>query len=1290
MPSQNIDELKLQISSDATKAITQLSKLATALDTAASSASGLNDTANAIDGLTGSVARLASGDFDSAIRNLRNLNRALKNIQDRDVAINVNVNGAQGLGNLTSAGRRTGEALDSIAGGNSAGWKGLQSATSTATAGLKKLLGVTLDVGKRGVSALGSFMSKVGLIPSLSSGIDRTALSFGNLLRTIVPFLSIRGVFNWAKDAVGIGSSLVEIENVIDTAFGSLKKGYEDISGYVYNWAKGTIDAFGVSELAAKQYAGRLMSMFNSSGFDITEGMRDSAAKMTTDLIERAGDVASFYDISVDEAMTKFQSGLAGQTRPLRALGVNMSVANLQAFALSQGINTAWKEMDQATQMALRYQYILNATQYAQGDFARTSGTFANQVRLLQLNFQSLSSTIGQGLISAIAPAISWINALIRRLIQAANVFRAFMFTLFGKTIGAAKGTVNDMAGYLDDASDAVGGLGGGAGDAADGLGSAGKAAKELKKQLTVLPFDELNQLAKDTQTASSGSGGSGGAGGGGGGIGGLGDLGIEDWGSAINLDDSPVVQAINRWAARIREAFQKQQWANLGRIIAEGINEGFKFIYDILDWQKIKPKVVDGFITPFQKTFNSMMRWIDWDLIGATFARGLNDIVYILRAWITGFEWRNYGTYFAKGMNSMISGIDADALGRLIADKFKMAWDFFGGWVRKFNFANLGSQLEKLVLGALDELDFEDMGESLGLFVTGIANTISTFLRDGEVQKKVTEALTDFINGFIKGFNGDDAKEALSLVSETIIGVLGDTIKGVDKSALADDFKTVLEGLPWGTIFAGLGAIVGGKLAVELFGTAFKLRAAAILASNLPGIVPSLGGATAGATASAGASTVASTTASAGTGAATSGALGVSGITASSLAITGTAILGGVALSAIIGKLMGVTPLKQDNEKDFSGFKDTGTPAMPSQTQIAQEVRNAPQKNNNTQNTVTTVMKGVMDGSFKNLQTGVIQLGKNPTFTKTMYGKDGGNFQTFCEWLHDTGSYSTNKLIKATDKGNFVTYHGYQIDQGSYLATKQVKAADKGNFVLFRKYLTDKGTYLATKYHKAADKGNYVTYRKYQTDQGHYSAYKWQYGVDKGKFGLYRGYQTDQGHYDANKWFYGKDKGNFVSFTDSYKGIGDKTVTLTVDIDTAYDEVVATFANAPSKVIASIVKRKNALGGLFTGALGFQVFGEAGDEAAIPLERKSTMKRIASAIVNSGGMTTSNSDDIADAIAMRVLPAMAEMMNSANQRPVNVNATLYTENNEVLARAVNRGNRSLDKRYNPVSQYSY
>ena len=116
----------------------------------------------------------------------------------------------------------------------------------------------------------------------------------------------------------------------------------------------------------------------------------------------------------------------------------------------------------------------------------------------------------------------------------------------------------------------------------------------------------------------------------------------------------------------------------------------------------------------------------------------------------------------------------------------------------------------------------------------------------------------------------------------------------------------------------------------------------------------------------------------------------------------------------------------------------------------------------------------------------------------------------------------------------------------------------------------------------------------------------------------------------------------------------------------------------------------ENAKGGLFTGPVGFQVFGEAGAEAAIPLERKSTMKKIANAIVDSGGFNTGANSDLANDIAVRVAPIIMDAMNSRGERPINVNATLYTENNEVLAKAVNRGNRSLDKRYHPVAQYSY
>lgn len=332
-----------------------------------------------------SLSRLATAGkkTDETASGLSNLSQAVMefiNALSGAPEINENIaNTIQGLGNLAAAGASAGKAMNSVMNGGSSGGNGFaKTAVDTFIRsyinGLKGLLNIALKLGGQGAAALGNFLGKLNLIPTSANSIDRTALSFSNLLRAILPFYGIRGLFEWGKEALDAGSSIVELENVIDTSFGNLKKGYEDISGYIYKWAETTIDAFGVSQIAAERYAGRLMAMFNSSGFDITEGMRDSAAKMTTDLIERAGDIASFYDISVDEAMTKMQAGLAGMTRPLRSLGINMSVANMQAFALSRGITTAWKEMDQATQMALRYEYMLHATQYAQGDFARTSG----------------------------------------------------------------------------------------------------------------------------------------------------------------------------------------------------------------------------------------------------------------------------------------------------------------------------------------------------------------------------------------------------------------------------------------------------------------------------------------------------------------------------------------------------------------------------------------------------------------------------------------------------------------------------------------------------------------------------------------------------------------------------------------------------------------------------------------------------------------------------------------------------------------------------------------------------
>ena len=1261
------------ISADISIFVAALGKLASAGDNASKSATGLHDLADQVVYFLNEVSKAPQVDANMA-------------------------NTIQGLGMLAASGRSAGKAMKDISAVSKSG--GLGSLVPDYVVKGVKTLGHDLGdlivklgkLGVTGVKSLGSLLQRMHLLPGGAASVDRAALSFGNLLRAILPFYGIRGIFDWAKGAFEAGSSIVELQNVIDTAFGSVINGYRDISGYIYNWSKSTIDAFGVSEIAAQRYAGKLMSMFNSSGFDASEAMRDSAAKMTTDLVERAGDIASFYDISVDEAMTKMQSALAGMTRPMRALGVNMNVANLEAFALSQGITQSWKSMDQATQMAVRYAYMLDATKYAENDFGRTSQSAANQVRLLQLNVQQLSATVGQGLVSAIAPVISWLNALIKRLIQAASAFRTFMWTLFGKPIAAIRGLVDDTAGYLDDAAGAASDLGSAGGGAADGLGSAGKAAKELKKQLTVLPFDQLNQLAKDTDSAGSGGSGGGAGGGGGGGIGGLGDMGLmPDLGDV--LTDSPVINAINQWAARIREAFQKHQWANLGAIVAEGINAGFKHLYKVFNWYRIKPIVVDGFIVPFQTAINSMMAKIDWTLIGSVFARGLNVITYTLRAWLTGFEWRKYGAYFAEGLNAMILRWNAEEFGRLIADKFKLAWDIFGGFVEDFDFIMLGRRLKEMVIGGIDELDFSDMGSTLAKFINGLADTIIEFLGDGQVREDLSDAFSEFVNSFIEKLDAEKVKRAIKIAVGTITGVLWDTLKKVDMMPLIGDLLTILSGLPWGLIGVSIAGHVVGALGKALAGGVIKKT----LSDLIVGAITGGGGGGAGATGGG----VLAKLFSGGATKATAAAGGVKA--AGATAMSGVSIAG---LAGVLAPLAGLATVmrhqvnKTGGVKQFQGqnlgpqYKQqtpvSGQNAAGYNTQI-QTVPNAPKAPEPSMSVakIQTVLTGKKDQSFTNLELAKASLMETPFVQKLMGGALTAGWKNSSNAWFSVFSKTETKTLNGQETGAYKSTRSTWLNWISQTVLKTANGTPTSAYTSTRKnwYSWVPQTVLKT--------ANGTPTSAYTSTRSNWFAWLSQ-TVLKTANG------TKTGNYNSvrSNWFAwvaqtilktanGKGTSGYWNLSDDYHSLHDKDINVHISqTDSVYD---LSATNARNEQIEYIKwRRMNAKGGLFTGPTGLQVFGEAGAEAAIPLERKSTMKKIASAIVESGGMGTSNSDDIADAVAERLAPIIMSAINGQGNRPINVNATLYTENNEVLARAVNQGNRSLDKRYNPVSQYSY
>ena len=207
---------------------------------------------------------------------------------------------------------------------------------------------------------------------------------------------SVKKIVEFGKQAIEVASDLNEVQNVVDTTFG-------EGSSRIDKWAMSAAEAFGESELQAKQFTSTIGAMFKSMGIGQQE-MED----MSIGIAGLAGDMASFYNLDPSEAFEKLRAGISGETEPLKQLGINMSVANLEAYALSQGITTAYDSMTQAEQATLRYQYIMQATADAQGDFAKTSDSYANQVRILQLEIQTLSADIGNGLMPIAQELVGW------------------------------------------------------------------------------------------------------------------------------------------------------------------------------------------------------------------------------------------------------------------------------------------------------------------------------------------------------------------------------------------------------------------------------------------------------------------------------------------------------------------------------------------------------------------------------------------------------------------------------------------------------------------------------------------------------------------------------------------------------------------------------------------------------------------------------------------------------------------------------------------------------------------
>lgn len=439
--------------------------------------------------------------------------------------------------------------------------------------------------------------------------------SFSKVGKTVASVLSVVAVTAFAKSCIDLGSDLQEVQNVVDVTFGSMSR-------KVDSFAKNSIKQFGLSELAAKKYMGTYGAMAKSFGITGEAGYRMSAS-----ITGLTGDVASFYNLTTDEAYTKLKSIFTGETESLKELGVVMTQTALDQYALNNGFGKTTAKMTEQEKVMLRYRFVMSSLSDASGDFARTSGSWANQVRILKLQFESLKATIGQGMINAFTPVIQIINTILAKMQTLAAYFKAFSVALFGDAGDAASSASSSMSSAAASS-----------GDIADNMGSAAKSAKDMKNSLAA--FDEINNI---TTGADSGSGGGSGA------SGTVPDFGEFNGELFSEVTVNPGIEAATAKLKEILEALKKtaepakdalkKLWdeglAKLGNftwtalrdfweyflkpigtwVLGEGLPEFFNITNDLLndiDWEKLNDSLKDLWkaLEPFTEHIGEGMLW--------------------------------------------------------------------------------------------------------------------------------------------------------------------------------------------------------------------------------------------------------------------------------------------------------------------------------------------------------------------------------------------------------------------------------------------------------------------------------------------------------------------------------------------------------------------------------------------------------------------------------------------------------------------------------------------------------
>lgn len=649
----------------------------------------------------------------------------------------------------------------------------------------------------------------VSAIRQSFNGLDSVVKKIGVLIGGA---FAIGELAQFGKECLELGSDLSEVQNVVDVTFTTM-------SEKVNEFAKNAITSAGLSETMAKQYTGTFGAMAKAFGFS-----EEQAYNMSTQLTQLTGDVASFYNLDQEEAFIKLKSVFTGETETLKDLGVVMTQSALDQYALANGYGKTTSEMTEQEKVALRLAFVQKQLSAASGDFIRTSGSWANQVRVMQLQLQSLKATVGQGLINLFTPVLRVINILLGKLATLANAFKSFTELITGKKSSGQTGTsgaglvgtdaIADTADQYGNAADNAEKLADATNDTADATKKATKAAKGY-----LSPLDEINNYSTDKSTDSSSKVP--------GATGGLADQMKDavqnvDYGKMAKgetvLDKmlKPLNKIINRFK-QLAKLIAKGFWDGLGDY--EPIFDGIKKDLDSI-WKSLKDIFTDSEVTKAANNFLDSFAYAigqvagSFARIGLTIAQniigGIEKFLkqntqriknYLIDMFNIGSEISKIAGNLAVAFADVFSVFGGETAQQITADLIGIFAEI--GMVLTETAAKLGRDILNMI--AQPFIDNKDILKSAIEGSLGVIETVTSGVLT--VVQTLSDAISRLYDEHVKPFFDSIASELSSIFGTLITGY--NTYVLPVLQGLAEQFKGLLEG-PLGDAILKIEAFLG------------------------------------------------------------------------------------------------------------------------------------------------------------------------------------------------------------------------------------------------------------------------------------------------------------------------------------------------------------------------------------------------------------------------------------------------------------------------------------------------